>query len=513
MIFVVRLAHLHYGPILTPSPIDAIWRHASIATLITASWYLLSSILVCEVYMSFTRDANLGWIDIRRSYERPRLNERPIFFRCLFVILALAQTVSHLYSDTNHVRLGTGDLKKMLPMHARLALQGAASLTIQVALVGPFVYFVFLRRFAWSASYGVAQWFYNLARTTRPAGLTDVPVLMARFAFSAFLLSLLWQISNTAFTFYAGQEPLKRGQPLTNDSRDPNGSLINGLGVKKDLTRTMAFWELAIIAQRIESRRKGIYQDVDRRGASAWSLIYAQCALELTTVNTSISNVLQPKPTVQPQIQQLPRLARPVRQENVVYASPKPTKSLDVFADSIGSAAKSLGQATPASTPLQRYLPTLPSLQPYILQVLHMPIGMLFRLTHARRVEIVVFGTTSRQPILINAVRALSSLAIHSLKEDSFGQVQKDVAEIVRLFMQTIQNIETLSLRLPPHWTDVGENTRSNRVDSFVKILKQCLGDMIMVFGEYATDLGLSRSEHRLAKELANVKQEMVKKL
>lgn len=61
--------------------------------------------------------------------------------------------------------------------------------------------------------------------------------LIFRSLVSGFLLLLLWRVSNLAFDIYAAQEPLKRGQPISQDSKDPNGALINGLQSKKSLVK------------------------------------------------------------------------------------------------------------------------------------------------------------------------------------------------------------------------------------------------------------------------------------
>jgi nucleoporin NDC1 len=47
------------------------------------------------------------------------------------------------------------------------------------------------------------------------------------------LICLLWSFSNAAFSFWLAKEPIKNGQPLTTESKDPNGSLLNGLKSKK----------------------------------------------------------------------------------------------------------------------------------------------------------------------------------------------------------------------------------------------------------------------------------------
>lgn len=49
---------------------------------------------------------------------------------------------------------------------------------------------------------------------------------------SLFLL-FVWTVANVAFTIFLVKEPLKNGKPLTSESKDPNGSLLNGLKSKK----------------------------------------------------------------------------------------------------------------------------------------------------------------------------------------------------------------------------------------------------------------------------------------
>lgn len=51
------------------------------------------------------------------------------------------------------------------------------------------------------------------------------------------LLVVLWEFVNKTFDVYLAQEPLKNDVPITNDSTDPNGSLLNGLKSKKDTVR------------------------------------------------------------------------------------------------------------------------------------------------------------------------------------------------------------------------------------------------------------------------------------
>jgi nucleoporin NDC1 len=56
---------------------------------------------------------------------------------------------------------------------------------------------------------------------------------MARCVWSSILLSFIWLAGNTAFSIFLVKEPIKNGRPLSSDSKDPNGSLLNGLKSKK----------------------------------------------------------------------------------------------------------------------------------------------------------------------------------------------------------------------------------------------------------------------------------------
>ena len=54
---------------------------------------------------------------------------------------------------------------------------------------------------------------------------------------SGFFLVLIFEASNVLFTAYVAREPLKKGQPFTAESKDPNGTLLLGLKQKKEIPR------------------------------------------------------------------------------------------------------------------------------------------------------------------------------------------------------------------------------------------------------------------------------------
>ena len=66
-----------------------------------------------------------------------------------------------------------------------------------------------------------------------------VPIidLVGRLLAESFLLMFLWEFTNAAYSAYISQDPLKKGKSLTDDSKDPNGSLIIGMRSKKGFAK------------------------------------------------------------------------------------------------------------------------------------------------------------------------------------------------------------------------------------------------------------------------------------
>ncbi|PGH36331.1 nucleoporin NDC1 [[Emmonsia] crescens] len=525
-IFILRVGQMHAGAQTTSSPFSST-RQAlfSFSTFQTFGWYLLSAWWFSEVYMwSSSESAELNWVKPGRPFERAKLNERPIYLHCFYALLAITQAILHLYFDWDkiHVPISKRSAKSTdqrthalepLPVRIRKAipqiLYDAAIRSSVTAIVGPFIYMFFLRRIAWSWVLSFAKLFWNFPRSAAdPPGL--IPplhiLLMLRAATSGVLLVTLWQVSNLLFSTFLGQAPLKKGQPLTNESKDPNGSLINGLKAKKDVVQTFAFWELCLIGQQFPERRKAIFADIDRNGGSAWTQILTASTNVIKGITARINEHQNPTPLAGPDlstlpgttsdssningkpttIHTLPRLSSPPKEDNIFLASSRPTTRPEKFESAFGSVAKSYGQSpdwTPSARNQARNIfnrataavlspeqkkrisasaqelklltgsPSSsssssgrPSTNPLIHKFLSSLAGLPFRQSYARRLRIIILGTpyASLSPI-IDAVESLTRLLIASLAEDQFGKVQEDVAAVVRLFTETIMVLESFT--------------------------------------------------------------------
>ncbi|KAL1302231.1 hypothetical protein AAFC00_002656 [Neodothiora populina] len=552
-VFILRVAQLHFGKRTTTYSFETFWQYGlSRNALHTCFWYAVSAFLFGEVYIwSTAQTANLSLVDPGRSYERPRVNQRPVLLRSLFFILALFQSAVHLYRDYDLVPLDTnadvtgtkGTVRSCLRQLQQLtpkALQRSLTIVIVTTLTGPFLYllnFLWIRTCSWKIAISLARLSFTLSKQPRPAGLTDVTTLLARFAWSALLLVVLWEISNHAFTIYTAQEPLRKGSPLTTDSRDPNGSLIAGLKAKKEIPKTVAFWELSTIVAKFPERRETLYADLDRAGGSTWSQISNICLSEIQSVSQRIQDCQRPmeapvgNPAEQQNTKSLPRISQPIHNDNILNAPAPATSGMEVVQNGIGAVAKHYGSSAGASpinatTKLLGYngnhvpIGVPKQLQPALQSAkknakvgdLRSLFGKLFRRPFGRQVNAVVFGVPySNASRIANAIQSISNLVVFSLKEDRLGQVQKDIALVVRTLMKMIEDVQQLLQTLPPHWTDVGfDGTRqSPDISELLSITQTGLEKILLVFGEYSDELGLSKGEIRKAKQLIGRPREM----
>lgn len=218
----------------------------------TLAFYLCSAWLYSETYLwSRPPQHRLGFTELGREYERIKLNERPLYLRYLFLLLAVAQAATHVCNDYDKI-----DVPAMTPRttparparhspkprHVLVAAlpnmaTRSASLAAVVWVAGSVLYFFGPRHVAWEYYYRFGRKIWTLSKTSKPTGLSPFAPLALQFVTEGTLLVLLWEFVNKAFDLYIAQEPLKNDRPITDDAKDPNGTLINGLKSKKDAVR------------------------------------------------------------------------------------------------------------------------------------------------------------------------------------------------------------------------------------------------------------------------------------
>ncbi len=275
MIFVLRVAQLHVG-IRTSYSAWYTFRTYALRFDVaqTIGWYFLSAYLFSEIYIwSASKDADLNRIKLIPKTDRTALNEKPIYLTSVLFFIAVVQAGFHLFYDYDRLDMPvtktgleassdqtlplvvrpTKKLKEKFPLLVIRSLKRAMA----VAALSPFIYSIdfgiypySVRQFAWSFTRGWAKVFWTLPKSNSlPAARPFHWSVLIQTLLAGFLLTLLWELGNAAFTVYVAQEPLKNERPITYESRDPNGSLLTGLRGKKLQTRVSREMGCSIIRQ------------------------------------------------------------------------------------------------------------------------------------------------------------------------------------------------------------------------------------------------------------------------
>ncbi|MCJ1347650.1 hypothetical protein MMC31_005878, partial [Peltigera leucophlebia] len=403
-----------------------------------------------------------------------------------------------------------------------------------MAISGPFIYAIFIRHKAWHLSLSLAQLLWDMPAAAVLSYLPPSPIwLVLQSLYAQLMLLLLWESSNILFSAFVAQEPLRKGQLLSDESRDPNGTLLNGLQSKREVPKAFALWELVYISHCSERRRKLIFEDIDRTGGSAWEQVRSACLGLVLSISDRITQFQSPpNPSSRQQlvnVETLPRLSAPLRQDPIL-SKPLPLISNRAKIESnFGAIAKSYGQQhspflfprtkqiinitrnkllTPETEDqLLRITPASlrPSFDGYLMWILNSSFGWPFRQRFDRIIRSIVFESPDGQfGQIVDAIDVLSALTVASLEEDKFGKVAKDVALLIQTYGATISVIEAFVASVPVHWTDTEFKSREVvEVDTVLAFLKSGLKEMLCSFSEYAKDLGISEQEIHQAKKIS----------
>lgn len=258
-------------------------------------------------------------------------------------------------------------------------------------------------------------------------------------------------------------------------------------------------------------------------------------------MNTRIAEFQNPpsqKPPSHPpaNLQSLPRLASPLKQDHILQTPSPPSSRLEKIESQLGTIAKSYGQSPPSprlqgsavvSPRAKQYLNAArqklltqgqqESLTPshfravfhdYIMRFLRSSAGIPFRQTFKRRVRAIIFGSpNSSCGHVIDSVDALSRLAVASLTEDNFGKVSPDVPQLMRTYVRTMTTVEKFVQDMEPHWTDVEGvgDKRVEEVEAVLLALREGLRMLVQGFESFKEPLKISDQEISAARTLAGM--------
>lgn len=305
----------------------------------------------------------------------------------------------------------------------------------------------------------------------------------------------------------------------------------------------MAFCELALITDAFPDRRQTIYTDDKRPKGNAYEQIttvsLAEIKFLINRLSVGLDPTYAPEPVATdnsqppPNVDLVPRIARPLRESEQVIASPtKGGSGWDRVATMTADVAKQQSASTKSEELLSRkYLKkgvnyahenvqkTTPKLNSWRDQLIHAPFGRAFRQSFQRSTKLVVLGAPySRFSFICNAVTALTNLAVFSVKQDTMGRFHEGVPEIVRVFSAAISKLDTYMASTPIAPSDQetqrkpeAERRKVTEIEEIRECLREALEMILETFNDYLSDMGMSRLEITDAKSAAGAKKtEMV---
>ena len=499
-----------------------------------------------------------------------RLNEWPIYLRCHFLTIGFIKALGHIVTDANRVPLlpprpadAEEKIRQEIPpgeqLRAAFGTTFVASMNeaFFLAISSLFTYVLFLRSFVWEWSLWFARWFWKIPGSADPP---DYPpyhyTVLVRSFTAGLLLIFLFAFSNKAFNVYVAQMPVKARKntqstgakkplPLTEDARDPNGSLLTGLKSKKEGVRVrnfpccfrsvlnpkqeFAFWELLYISLCDDARRKSIYCEIDRKDGSTWSQLLKASLSIIEDIAVRIAHKGNPaakdRLRTDVKVERLPQLSEPLREGQIIRPAPKASNRTELLEDAAGDFAKSIGQSpgTPAQNVLALILDRLlsdntkrtmdwehlqQSSKGFVTKALSYQIAAGIRETFASSTKMVILGSprSDLRPILLS-INSVTQLTLAGVKEDIYGTVSKDVALIFRTFANMIDRIDRFMRETPIPWSDVkfqdGDGREMEEIELLLYHLRIALRELLGAYEKYATDMGLRPAEIREAKRAA----------
>lgn len=330
-----------------------------------------------------------------------------------------------------------------------------------------------------------------------------------------------WETTSFFFSAFLSEEPLKKDQPLSAGSKDPNGTLLTGLKAKRDVVKTFAFWELLIIAQKHPERRKAIFTDIEREGGHTWAQMLNASLEVVQGINARIEAASTKTKAADPQphpdameIDSLPRIAPPVKEGPIYMSSPPPKTRTEEIESYIDWGARRIGQSKhPYNPPVDKAKGLLKNvnIRGWSIEDLYSgallrygwsllqntPVSWFFRTTFDRNVDSVILGSPhANAAVIVDAIESTTRMLVASLSEDIYGKAISGVPNVVRTFTSTINAIETFVQNVkeePSADSDIEE------VEIILARLKAGLSELLSAFQLYLTDVGLSAAAHRQA--------------
>ncbi|KAF8603699.1 hypothetical protein BDV93DRAFT_472983 [Ceratobasidium sp. AG-I] len=357
-------------------------------------------------------------------------------------------------------------------------------------VIGPFLHFIVRPRAVWQIISFTLFW---------------------RMLVLQFSTLVMWDVAGAYFEINASHYIL-----LSQFKEDANASLIAGLQSKDDYYKYFAFAELANVVATRPPRRVALFSDL-KANPTPWEQVCRECLLLLgkdysALVNRNAPLPSAPAPTPAPTIN--PKPTQPQAKDALYKPSASTTGPLDAFVGAANTVANvvptnlnvpsiflstsavpsNLVPVADVQATLQKWkLPDLTGLSKAIVDMLPPNVAGQLRLgwnvLFAERQEAVLEGLLQGRDADVWAIQALSMLVTHSLQEDPYGRVQRDIPRVLEAMIAYLGALEQLvdEVNALPVTTLGAEDAIKNVAQPVAEALRDGIRMIVLEFGPRLT--------------------------
>lgn len=477
-----------------------------------------------------------------------RINERYLYVYAFATYIGVVYSLYHQYKHYDLIQfpyryIPTLPRKKLFAAFPAMGVD-AALVALVAAVSFPVVYAAFIRSFIWRISLWTYKSLlrYSLSRNEDYVRFPGRPGLVFHTFISALFLVFVWEMANRAFTIYNSGGPRHRYKFLSDLSNDANGTLLTGLKVRgTNTTKILAFQELLYIAEHSPDRRRMIYEDIDRYPKSMWSQVFSTSLAQIESIRLAFkdeldlaaalaapeqsgdandSNRMKPLRSLgtsslstaststtssSAKSHFLSERVHPIHEEhrNVLQTRKWTPKSYQFAANLQDKEAKVSAETIYMFRSIVQYAQQHAVFNRLLESLLATQAGAPFRHTVDRLFQKLV----PNEVLPVTVILALDSLVCHSLTEDLYGTVQRDISVLLDELDSTITTIYKFVNKPPVHWTDVlvRQGLQTANVSGAIELassFESIFGHIIVTFERYLDELDLSTRVRARAQEL-----------
>lgn len=498
----VRLNYLSF-----PSGFAEFWARfvTSKVYIKTLAIYFVSILLFFWSFGYQITDIGVTTRALSGAYSLPKLNERYLYIKLVQFWTSAVVAAVHVGLDFDRLefKLDLTSLRAQNRILEQLGNVFKKSLLISGAITvsTPILYVIF-RKLIWSISLTIARSFYTLHHVSSYSGFPIGLNMILTTFFASFLIVFGWIFANVAFSIYMTLGPSYRSELISSKSNDKNGTLVTGLQAKhKQLIRMLAFLELAHIAINVKARRVSIFADIDRK-VSIWTQIKNETLGLIEDVVKPLEKIYKQqeqksKPIsvvgsmkAQTSASSIPATPISIKEKNIFARSSSKATIIDGLQDKNALASKEVIGVVQSLK--QKFRDTVKANTVYVQSLLESEMMYPLRFTISRRAQQIIPNPS----LTIVGVSALAALVCHSIEDDQYGMVQKDIANILERLVDAHSMLSKFVDSPPVHWSNPREKVDSKRdltdILNVLDAVDDAFTNIVHEFYDYLPSLGLS---------------------